>query len=121
MFAFFVVSFLLYAWDMRVIHEKREEFQDTPARRELYEHIFRRQRIEFTFLLPAAIVIHGFILVVLWRSPDLILGSNRHIFLVSLQALVGLGYLISTIRSFSRRSALLTACIEEQPDQAGSR
>jgi hypothetical protein len=114
-FAFFAVSFLLYAWDLRMIRQKRQEFAETSARRALYSHILGRQRFELAYLLPAAIAFHGLLVVVLWSRPDLILDGNRHVYLASLQAVIGLGYLVTAVRSFSRRSALINACMEDEP------
>src|SRR5581483_8062263 len=63
MFGFFLVSFVLYLWDARMVREHREDFQDTPERAALYAHIDSRQRMELKFLLPAALVFHGLIVL----------------------------------------------------------
>lgn len=113
MLAFFVVSFVLYAWDARVIRDKREEFLDTPARTRLYDHISGRQRLELLVILPGALVFHGLIVLALWLTPGLILEGDRHVYVVSLQLLFGLAYLADTIRNFSIRQRLMTECVEE--------
>jgi len=113
MLAFFAVSFVLYAWDVKVIRDKRGEFQDTPARARLYNHIYSRQVSELRTVVPGALVFHGAIVLVLWQAPGLILDHDRHVFVVSLQLLFGLIYLADTIRSFGVRQRLLSACVEE--------
>lgn len=117
-FVFFLLSWLLYVWDMRVIREKREEFQDTPARIKLYGHIYRQQSIELRFLLPVAILFHAVVVALLWLSPDLILADNRHLYVVGAQFLSGLVYLGDIIRNFSVRRRLLSDCVEEVADEA---
>jgi hypothetical protein len=114
MFVFFAVSFVLYAWDVKMIRERREEFQDTPARARLYDHIYGRQAMELRVLLPGALVFHGAIVVVLWQSPGLILDNDRHVFVVTAQIISGLVYLVGTIGSFTVRQRLMADCVEDE-------
>lgn len=113
MFVFFLVSVPLYAWDMKMIVERRPEF-DTPARARLYAHIRDWQVRDLRLLLPAALVFQGIIVIILWQAPDLILGDNRHLYVVGAQILFGLGYLVHSLRSFDVRKRLLTDCIEAE-------
>lgn len=113
MFVFFVCSALLYAWDMKVIREKREEFQDTLPRARLYEHIYGQQRTELTRLLPAAVIFHGGIVVLLWVAPGIVLDDDRHVLFVGAQLVFGLAYLAAIVRSFGVRRQLIDACIED--------
>ena len=111
-FAFFVVSALLYVWDMRMIEVRRPDFQDTPARARLYDHIHDWQRSELRFVLPAALLFQGGVVGVLLLWPDLILGGNRHLYVVGAQIIFGLAYLGYTLRSFEARKRLISACAE---------
>jgi hypothetical protein len=113
MLAFFLVSWLLYAWDARLIRAKREEFDDTPERRRLYEHIDRQQRRELRVMVPGAIVFHGLIVLLLVMAPDFVLGGDRHVIFVGLQVLFGLAYLLEIVRDFGERRQLISACLEE--------
>ena len=115
MFVFFAVSYGLYAWDAKVIRDKRRAFEDTPARTKLYEHMVGRQRMEMWLMMPGAIVFHGAIVAVLWLAPGLILDNDRHVLVVTLQLLFGLAYLASAVTNFSTREKLLGACIEDPP------
>jgi hypothetical protein len=115
MFVFFLVSIVLYAWDLHMIRQRRAEFEDTPARTRLYAHIHDRQTLELHVLLPAALVLQAGVVVVLWQAPDLILADNRHLYVVAIQIVGGLGFLADTIRSFGVRKRLLTECIEDTP------
>lgn len=119
-FVFFLVSWFLYRWDMRVIREKREEFQDTPARARLYDHIYRQQATELRYLLPVAILFHAVVVALLWLAPDIILGGNRHLYVVGAQLVCGLGYLAEIIRNFSIRRRLLSDCAEDEPADEGA-
>ncbi len=114
MLVFFLISFVLYLWDAKMVRDHREDFQDTPARAALYAHIDGRQRIELRLLLPAALVFHGLIVLSLWLWPDLIMGGEHHIIVVLLQLLTGLVFLAGTVRSFRERERLITACVEEE-------
>jgi hypothetical protein len=113
MFAFFIVSALLYLWDARAIRDKRAEFEDTPARLRLYDHIRLRQRTELYVFMPGALAFHGAIVIVLLAAPALILEHERHVYLVMAQLLFGLGFLASIVRNFRVRERLISDCIEE--------
>ncbi|HET7716899.1 MAG TPA: hypothetical protein VFK86_14845 [Bauldia sp.] len=114
MFAFFVVSALLYLWDFRMIREKESEYQDTPERAALYRHIRERQHVELRYMLPGALIFHGAIVAVLIAAPALILEHDRHVWLVSAQLLFGLLFLAGVVRDFRVRERLITDCIEEE-------
>lgn len=120
MFAFFIVSALLYVWDARVIREKQAEFEDTPAEARLYRHIHERQKVELRLMLPGALFFHGAIVVVLIASPALILEHDRHVFLVSAQLIFGLLFLAGIIRDFRIRQRLITDCIEDEEGATAS-
>lgn len=115
MFAFFVVSGLLYLWDARMIREQRAAYQDTPERASLYRHIHERQHAELRTMLPAALVFHGAIVVVLLVAPELILDHDRHVYVVSAQLVFGLLFLAGIVRDFRVREKLITDCIEDEP------
>ena len=51
MLAFFVVSAVLYVWDMKMIIERRADFEDTPARARLYAHVEGWQSAEVKLVL----------------------------------------------------------------------
>ncbi len=116
MFVFFAVSFLLYAWDAKMMREREGEFRDTPPRARLYDHMYGRQSAELRLLLPGALVFHGAIVVVLWVSPETILADGRHLYVVGAQLVFGLIYLASTIIGFRVRERLLSQCIEDEPE-----
>lgn len=114
MLVFFVLSWLLYAWDMKVIREKRGAFQDTPARARLYDHIYRQQSREMRLMVPGAIVFHGLIVLLMIVAPGFVLGGDRHVIFVGLQLVFGLIYLGDIVRGFGERRRLITDCIEEE-------
>jgi hypothetical protein len=112
-FAFFVVSALLYLWDMKMIRDRRDDFADTPAKQALYRHIHDRQLNELRLVVPAALIFQGGVVAVLWLRPEAILGGHRDLILVLAQIVFGVVYLADTIRAFGVRRELITACIEE--------
>jgi hypothetical protein len=113
MLAFFAVSWVLYAWDMKVIAERRAEFLDTPPRARLHAHIAGQQERELCLMLPGAVAFHGLIVLLLWLVPDVVLGGDRHVFFVGAQLVFGLVYLVGIVRSFETRKRLITDCVEE--------
>ena len=112
MMVFFLVSALLYAWDLKMIRERRAEFDDTPARRRLYDHILRWQVLEIRWVVPAAIVFQAAVVAAMLSAPDLVLGGNRHFYVILAQDLFGLVYLLAIVRTFAARRSLLTACAD---------
>ena len=119
MLAFFVVSAMLYAWDLKMIRERRAEFDDTPARRALYAHILGWQESEVRFLLPSAIGFELVVVIVLWQWPTLILEANRHLWIIAAQVLFGLAYLALIMRGYRRRQDLISACADEDGTERG--
>lgn len=115
MFAFFLVSGLLYLWDGRLIRDAGKEYEDTPERTRLYRHIHERQRVELRFMLPGALIFHGAIVILIFVAPGLILDDDRHVWLVGLQLIFGLLFLAGIIRDFAERERLITDCIEDEP------
>jgi hypothetical protein len=118
MFAFFIVSGLLYLWDAKVIREKWAEYEDTPERTRLYRHIHERQRAELRYLLPGALVFHGAIVVLLFAAPSLVLDHDRHVLFVTAQLIFGLLFLVGILRDFRIRERLITDCIEDEHGKA---
>jgi len=113
-FAFFLVSWFLYAWDLRMIRERRSDFLDSDARTRLYEDIYRQQFAAVRFLLPPAILFHAAVVVTLWLAPGVVLGGERHLFVVGAQLVSGLIFLGVIIAGYGRRQRLITDCIEDE-------
>jgi hypothetical protein len=118
MAGFFIVSGLLYLWDMKMIAERHAEFQDTPARARLYDHIYANQSFELRFVMAPAIVFQVAVVLVMWQAPDLVLGGNRHLLIVGAQDLFGLGFLTLIIRSFTTRRKLITNVADDDEARA---
>jgi hypothetical protein len=114
---FFLVSWLLYAWDMKMIRDRRADFEDSPARQRLYDDIYRQQALGVRVLLPPTLIIHAVVVGLILFAPQAILGGNRHEYAVGLQLVTGLIYLGMIIRDYGARQKLISACIEE--DDAG--
>jgi hypothetical protein len=113
-FAFFLVSWALYAWDMKMIRERRAEFEDTPARKRLYDDIYRQQAMALRVMLPPTLIFHAIVVALILFDPELILGGNRHEYIVGLQLVSGLIYLGVIIRGFAARQKMISDCIEEE-------
>ena len=112
-FAFFLVSWFLYAWDLRMIRERQSDFLDSAAKTRLYEDIFRQQSNAVRFMLPPAILFHAAVVATLWLAPDVILGGDRHLIVVGAQLVSGLVFLAVIILGYRTRQRLISDCIED--------
>lgn len=120
MFVFFLVSALLYAWDMKMIREReREEGLDgRPARRALYAVVARDQMVQLRVMLPGALIFHGAIVLLLWLRPDAVLAGGRHLWFVGAQIVFGLVFLGFVVRDYGVRERLIAdAAAEDENDR----
>lgn len=116
-FAFMIVLFLVAGWlyrvDLALIAKRKKNFSDSPLRRKLYDHIFLQEKSDFKLIVPAGIVYSILSFLILFLSPKLF-GNMTHLILIGLQVGFTSFVLISSIRSFKKRSQLITQVIEEK-------
>ena len=105
--ACFVLIGLLYAYDLRLILGRRALFEGSAPGRALYQHILKRQRVELMGLVPVGLVFN----TVAWWLVDVRHGTALGLALM--QLLLTVSFVVSFVRSFSERSRLITACIED--------
>src|SRR5712691_8842574 len=101
--ACFVLSWVLYAYDYRLILRQRSAFDHGPPERALYQHILATQRFEMSVLMPAGLAysLVAYLLVV--SRPQLATT------LAVIQLGFTLGFVASFVRNFTRRQQLLSA------------
>src|SRR5207253_815746 len=105
--ACFVLIGILYAYDLRLIAERRPSFDATEPGRALYRHIWRRQRVELLALVPAGLSFN----TVAWWLVRVRPGAAMGLALV--QLMLTLSFVLSFVRSFTERQKLITACIDD--------
>lgn len=101
---FFAVILLTYIWDFRMIKNHQSVLSKTAAQRNLYTHIIDQQKFEMGYIVPPGMVFCFLAAFFIYYNivSDQILITVQVIFLG--------WFLITTIRSFSKRSKLIEDC-----------
>jgi hypothetical protein len=100
------VVWLLFIYDMRLIHARIAESR-VDSERALYERATSDQLLNIRLLVPMLIVLNVVAAFAIWRWPDLFIARAGHIWLISTQLLCFIGYLFYTSRYFSAIAPLL--------------
>src|SRR6201997_929808 len=100
------IVWLLFIYDMRLIHARIVESRDD-SERGLYARARSDQLLNIRVLVPLLIALNLVSAFVILRWPDLLITGARHIWLISAQLLCFIGYLFYTSRYFSAIAPLL--------------
>ncbi len=100
------VVWLLFIYDMRLIHARLAESR-ADSERALYERARSDQLLNIRLLVPLLIALNLVAAFAIWRWPDLFIARAGHIWLISTQLLSFIGYLVYTSRYFSAIAPLL--------------
>jgi hypothetical protein len=100
------VVWLLFIYDMRLIHARLAESR-ADSERALYARATSDQLLNIRLLVPMLIVLNVVAAFAIWRWPDLFIARAGHIWLISTQLLSFIGYLFYTSRYFSAIAPLL--------------
>jgi len=100
------IVWLLFIYDMRLIHARIVESRDD-SERALHARARSDQLLNIRLLVPLLIALNLVSAFVIWRWPDLFITRARHIWLISAQLLCFIGYLFYTSRYFSAIAPLL--------------
>ena len=100
------VVWLLFIYDMRLIHARLAESR-AESERALYERATSDQLLNIRLLVPMLIVLNVVTAFAIWHWPDLFIARAGHIWLISTQLLSFIGYLFYTSRYFSAIAPLL--------------
>ena len=104
--AYAVVVWLLFIYDMRLIHARIVEARDD-SERALYTRARSDQLLNIRLLAPALIVLNLVCAFAIWRWPDLFIARAHHVWLIGAQLVSFIGYLFYTTRYFSAIAPLL--------------
>lgn len=94
------IVWLLFIYDMRLIHARIAESCDD-AERALYASARSDQLLNIYLLVPLLIILNLVSAFAIWRWPDLFIARGGHLWLISAQIVSFIGYLIYTGRYFS--------------------
>jgi hypothetical protein len=100
------VVWLLFIYDMRLIHARLAESR-ADSERALYARATSDQLLNIRLLVPMLIVLNVVAAFAIWRWPDLFIARAGHIWLISTQLLSFIGYLVYTSRYFSAIAPLV--------------
>ena len=103
---FAVIVWLLFIYDMRLIHARVVEARDDPERT-LYARARSDQLLNIRLLVPLLVLFNLACALAIWRWPDLFIARSGHLWLIGAQIALFIGYLIYTGRYFSAIAALV--------------
>jgi hypothetical protein len=92
----------LYAYDLRVVRRHAGDFS-TPDERALLEDIVRDQRINISFMMPAAVAFQGLAWWLVHAYPAVFLDGGWHLLLAGMTLLFSINYLLGGVRLLQRR------------------
>jgi hypothetical protein len=104
--AFAGIVWLLFIYDMRLIHARVAESRDD-SERALYARARSDQLLNIRLLVPALIVLNLVCAFAIWSWPNLFIDRSGHIWLISAQLISFIGYLIYTGRYFAAIAPLV--------------
>ena len=100
------IVWLLFIYDMRLIHARIAESRDD-SERALYARARSDQLLNIRLLVPLLLVLNLVSTLAIWGWPDLFVARAGHIWLISAQLLSFIGYLFYTSRYFTAIAPLL--------------
>lgn len=111
MLIFQIVAGGLYLYDLNLIKGYKKEFEQNFPRKRLYEHILKAQLRELKIFVPLTLIFNALAFLLIFYLPNLFINNHFHLILISLQAVVGVIFLINSIKNYKIRAKLITACI----------
>ena len=100
------IVWLLFIYDMRLIHARIAESRGD-SERALYARAMSDQLLNIRALVPLLFVLNLACAIAIWSWPDLFIARGRHIWLISAQLVLFIGYLIYTGRYFAAIAPLV--------------
>lgn len=114
-FAFFLVFFIatgiLYMADLAIIKRHEKKFSESKEQKKLYEHILKMQLFELRIFLPLGLLYNMGVFITLYFNQQLFIQRHFHVLFSAVQVFFQIIFLIDSIKSFKKRSALLSDCI----------
>jgi len=100
------IVLLLFVYDMRLIRARIAESRDD-SERALYARARSDQLLNICLLVPLLIALNLVSAFAIWRWPNLFIARACHVWLISIQLLSFIGYLLYTSRYFSAIAPLV--------------
>ena len=110
---FFIAAEILYLIDLQMIKKRKQNFSYSPKQKDLYQHIETRQLFEAKTLVPLGIGFSIAAAFLIATNPHSFLDQKYHLGLVFLQVVFILVVLVNSLKSFRKRSSLISQSIEK--------
>jgi hypothetical protein len=104
--AYSAIVWLLFIYDMRLIRARIAESHDD-SERALYDRARSDQLLNIRLLVPLLVLFNLACALAIWRWPDLFIARSGHLWLIGVQIVLFIGYLIYTGRYFSAIAPLV--------------
>ena len=104
----FSVATLLYIGDLKMIKQHEDEFRKSKIKFDIFKHILEQQTFELKLFVPIGLIFNlaAFLLILSFR--DLFINQNYHVLLIGIQVIFGILFLVNSLKSFKKRSKLIT-------------
>lgn len=104
---FFITSFVLYFYDLRIIRFRQSDFQRSKSGLRIYKQIIKSHTFEMKYFLSGGLVFNLAAAVMIYLYPNFFIDQQFHLGLVILQVAFGLIYLVNSLKNFKVRSSLI--------------
>jgi len=107
-FLFFVlVAGVLYYYDLLLIKACKSDFSKTSSGKALYEDLHKEQMTNMKFFVPGGLLFNAACIFLIVKHPQIFIQNHNHVFLVGIQILFGLVILLTSLKTFKKRLALI--------------
>ena len=117
--AFLGIGWLLFAYDLRIIHMRMRDRTGDVSNR-LYTLLVRDQWLNLQLLLPGFFLVNVGFAVAIHLWPDFFLTRQGHIWLIALQLIAFSGYLSYVVIFYSKIAPLIAQARSEWRAKSGA-
>ena len=108
-FAFVLVSGILYYYDLLLIKQYKKDLEKTHAGKALYNSLYKEQIFDLKVFVPGGLIFTSVCIYLIYNYPQLFIVQHYHVYLVGVQVIFGLVILIKSLGDFKRRLKLIAA------------
>ncbi|OGK18153.1 hypothetical protein A3G67_00835 [Candidatus Roizmanbacteria bacterium RIFCSPLOWO2_12_FULL_40_12] len=106
-FFFVLVAGVLYYYDLLLIKACKSDFSKTSSGKALYEDLHKEQMTNMKFFVPGGLLFNAACIFLIVKHPQIFIQNHNHVFLVGIQILFGLVILLTSLKTFKKRLALI--------------
>lgn len=111
---FFIIAGVLYFYDLKLIKGQRNNFQESEARRKLYQDILKRQKFELYTFVPGVVIYNILCLWLIYTFPNIFITQGYHVVLGLIFLGFGLVVMLEAFSGFKKRIRLVSKTIESE-------